>query len=300
MSTSSLTLAAVRSGVWQRAADYVELAKPRIVAMELATVAATAIACWGELPPVTRLAWALAGTALVAAGASALNQWLERSRDRLMPRTASRPVAAGRLPSWEAVVWGIVSTLAGMTVLAWRVAPLAAGWAGLAWLLYVAAYTPLKTRTAWNTVVGAAAGALPLLIGWAAADGRQALLAATAAAVLFIWQFPHFMAIAWLYRADYAAAGMKMVSVVEPTGKLAGRLAVAGAWLLVPLGVLPTALGWLGTPAWAWFPVVLGLAQAWAAGRFATRKDQSSARMLMVCSLIYLPAWLAWLAMAFA
>lgn len=300
MSTSSLHLAVVRTSVGQRAVDYAELAKPRIVALELAAVAATAVACWGGVPPGTRLAWALAGTALVAAGASALNQWMERSRDRLMPRTASRPVAAGRLPSWEAAAWGIAATLAGMAVLAWWVAPLAAAWGGLAWLLYVVAYTPLKTRTAWNTLVGAAAGTLPLLIGWVAADGRQAMLAATAVAVLFVWQFPHFMAIAWLYRADYELAGMKMVSVIEPTGTLAGRLAAAGAWLLVPLGILPAVLGSSVTPAWAWPPVAVGLVQAWAAGRFAARKDQPTARMLMICSLIYLPAWLAWLAIASA
>ncbi len=300
MSTSSLSLAAVRTGVWQRAADYAELAKPRIVALELAVVAATAVACWGGVPPGMRLTWALLGTALVAAGASALNQWLERTRDRLMPRTASRPVAAGRLPSWEAAAWGIAATLAGMTILAWWVAPLAAAWGGLAWLLYVGAYTPLKSRTAWNTVVGAAAGALPVLIGWVAADGRQALLAATAATVLFVWQFPHFMAIAWLYRTEYELAGMKMVSVIEPTGKRAGRLAVASAWLLVPLGILPAVLDNMATPAWAWPPLALGLVQVWAACRFATRKDQPAARMLMLCSLIYLPVWLAWLAIACA
>lgn len=300
MSTSSLSLAAVRSGVWQRIADYAELAKPRIVALELVTVAATAVACYGGMPPGARLAWALVGTALVAAGASALNQWLEHSRDRLMPRTASRPVASGRLPGWEAVASGIAATLTGLVLLLCCVGPLAAAWGGLSWLLYVAAYTPLKPRSAWNTVVGAAAGALPTLIGWTAAEGRQPMLALAAAAVLFVWQFPHFMAIAWLYRMEYELAGLRMVSVTEPTGRLAGRLAVAGAGLLLPLGSLPALLGALHTAAWAAPPLALGLLQAWTACRFAARKDPPAARTLMACSLVYLPAWFAWFALACA
>jgi len=298
MSSSSLTLAAVRTGFWQRVIDHAELTKPRIVALELAAVAATAVACYGGVASGVRLAWALVGTALVAAGASALNQVLERSRDRLMPRTAARPLPAGRLHAWEAAASGLCSTLAGVVLLGWYVHPRAAAWGGLAWLLYVAAYTPLKSRTAWNTVVGAAAGALPLLVGWVAADGRKPELAATAVGVLFAWQFPHFMAIAWLYRAEYRAAGLRMVTVIEPMGKLAGALAVAASMLLVPLGTLPALLDSSHWPGWASVPAALGLVQVGAALRFAFRKDHSAARVLMVCSLVYLPVWLAWLAFA--
>jgi protoheme IX farnesyltransferase len=273
-------------------ADVSRLVRPRIAVMVLATVAAAAWLTAGRPSDPARLLWVLAGTALVAASSSIANQILERRTDRLMQRTASRPLVAGRL-AVSAAWWLTALTLAVGTAVCW----IAAGWEPAAaavatWLLYVLLYTPLKRITPLNTAVGAVAGALPVAIGWLAADGparlaagdaRGALAVGALATVLYLWQFPHFMAIAWIYRAQYAAAGARMLTVVDPTG-----LRAAGQALAAALALMPAALV-LAVPSGS---VRMFLSAAIAAGvyllatvNFAVRRDDASARFLLLSSL---------------
>jgi heme o synthase len=279
-----------------RLADYLELTKPRIVVLELFVAAAVArLAAPHSLNVVTVL-HALAGTALVAASASIANQWLERRIDGQMRRTSNRPCAAGRVSSVEAVTLSLAALAIGLAWLVLKVNILTAALGLASWVLYVAVYTPLKTRSPLNTTVGAVAGAIPLLMGWTATGAPLTLTAWSLAGVLFLWQFPHFMAIAWLYRHDYAAAGHRMWSVVDPTGVRCGVQAVVGALVLIPVSLIPALVPASGSPmiyaAWA---ILLGGAQLALAIRFALRRDEAAARPLLRATLLYLPAWLTML-----
>jgi protoheme IX farnesyltransferase len=161
------------------------------------------------------------------------------------------------------------------------------------WLVYIVAYTPLKTRTPLNTAVGAVSGALPILIGWTASGAPLDMRAAALVAAMFLWQFPHFMAIAWLHRADYARAGQQMLTVVDPTGLRAGAQALVGALALVPVSLVPALSPHAGSPAiYAAWATLLGAGQALAALLFALRRDDQSARWLLRASLIYLICWM--------
>ena len=223
MSMSSTSVVCSAKGqTAERCLDYLSLTKPRIVVLELVTLAVAAVvARAGHFDPWILLA-TFAGTGLVAASAGALNQWLEVATDAQMDRTAQRPLPAGRLAAWQVLAFGGVTLVVGLGWL-WKFAnPLTAALGLVTWVLYVGVYTPLKTRTPFNTVVGAIAGACPVLMGWAAAGGTWGLQAATLFLIVFLWQFPHFMAIAWMYREQYARAGMRMLSVVDPSGPLAG------------------------------------------------------------------------------
>jgi protoheme IX farnesyltransferase len=274
------------------AADVTQLVRPKIALMVLATVATAFWLTAGRPAAVGPMLWLLVGTALVAASSSVANQILERRTDRLMPRTADRPIAAGRLSVGAA--WGMaVATLVAGTA----ISVVAGGWpatlAALAtWLLYVAAYTPLKRISPLNTAVGAVAGALPVAIGWLAADGparlaagdpRGAVGAAALGAVLYLWQFPHFMAIAWLYRRQYAAAGLQMLTVVDPSGLRAGGQSLAAALAMIPAALalaVPSAGIRLFLAA-----ALAAIVYALAAVRFAIRRDDASARTLLLTSL---------------
>lgn len=291
-STASYLVA--RATTWQRAHDYVELTKPKIVLMELVTVAVAGVVASGGAPDVWLVLHALIGTVLVGAGASAWNQWLERHSDALMPRTADRPLPAGRLGSREVVMLGSLASLSGVVYLGLLTNAVTAALGAATWALYVAVYTPLKARSPVNTVVGAVAGALPILMGWTAVGGRLGLSAATLFLIVFLWQFPHFMAIAWIYRRQYAAAGLKMLSVVDPSGVRAGAQAVWGALALVPVSLLPALISFAG-PAYFLWALALGVGQLACAALFCLRMNDDSARVLLRASLIYLPALLIWL-----
>jgi protoheme IX farnesyltransferase len=295
MSTTTLAFDRPRTNWLTRAADYVELTKPRIGILVLVTVAvAYTCARWGQPDPAVLL-HTLIGTLLVASSASALNQCLERKRDLNMDRTADRPLPAGRLRLSEAVVFAVMTIVVGTGYLATLVNLQAAFWGLLTWALYVWVYTPLKTRTPLNTAVGAVAGAMPILIGWSAAGGvRGDLVRALALfTVVFLWQFPHFMAIAWMYRKQYAGAGMKMMPVVDTTGRRAGIQAVAGALALLPISLLVGAY----TPGLGGFVYVsvaflLGVTQLAFAIAFCVRMNDAAARRLLKASLVYLPTLL--------
>lgn len=299
MSTS--TLALDRSTGWlARATDYVELTKPRIGALVLVAVAASGfVARWGRPDPVALLN-ALLGTLLVAASASALNQWWERRSDILMDRTASRPLPAGRLRTTEVVGFALLTFVAGGVYLAVAVNGLTAIWSIFSWFVYVWVYTPLKARSSLNTAVGAVAGAMPVLIGWSAVGGSLDLTAdprvAALFVLLFLWQFPHFMAIAWIYRQQYARAGLKMLTVVDPSGRRAGVQALVSALGLLPVSFIPALFSpGIGGSVYLVAAFVLGLGQLVCAVHFMVRRDELAARRLLRASLIYLPVLLGFL-----
>lgn len=295
MSTSAPLYAPARSAAWRRAADYLVLSKPKIMLMELVTVAVAAVVADSGAPDFWLLAHALLGTFLVAAGASAWNQWLEPRSDALMDRTAGRPLAAARMTSREVALFGTTAALAGVVYLALAVNPQTAAVGALTWLVYVVLYTPLKSRSPANTAVGAVSGALPILMGWTAVGQPLDLGAATLFSIVFLWQFPHVMAVAWIYRRQYGAAGLKMLPVVDPTGLRAGVQAVAAALVLIPLSLLPTLIGYAG-PLYLIWALALSLGQFSCAVAFLRRRNDRTARALFRTTLIYLPALFLWLA----
>src|SRR4051794_5994101 len=274
----ALTTARARNGWQARVADYVELTKPRIVVLELVTVvvAAHLASPWGIQPLV--LLHAVLGAALVAASAGAFNHWWEKSTDARMSRTANRPLPAGRLTSRQVLVFGAITLVIGALELVLAVGLTTAGVALATWLVYVLAYTPLKTRSPLNTAVGAISGALPILIGWTATGAAIDMRAMSLVSVMFLWQFPHFMAIAWLHRADYVRGGQRMLTVVDPTGLRAGGQAVIGALMLVPVSLVPAMSPQSGSPAiYCGWALALGTAQVVAAALFLFSRDDRSA-----------------------
>ena len=281
MSTSALP--AVRSSAW----DYLELTKPRITLMVMLTtwvgyvVAARTHGAMGPLLP------AVLGTGLVAAGASALNMLLERRTDALMRRTAARPLPAGRLRPLDALACGLAVTSVGLAALAWLSGPWAAGVAILTWSSYLFLYTPLKTRSSMATLVGAVPGALPPVIGWAGARGTLDPGAFLLFAILFLWQIPHFLAIAWMYRDDYARAGLPTLPVLDPEGRLTGRQAVAHVLVLLVVSLVPSAAGLAG-PVYFVGAALLGVAFAGVAIWAAVVRTLPAARRLFLASILYL------------
>ena len=265
-------------------ADYVQLAKPRL---NLLVVATSAAGYYLGGPPSTDLALmaqAVAGTALVAGGAAALNQLYERDTDALMWRTRLRPVPDGRVSPADARLFGLGLTIAGLLLLAARANLLAAGLAFATVFVYLVIYTPMKLLTPASTLVGAVPGALPALIGWTASHGGVGLGGLTLFAIVFLWQIPHFMAIAWLYRDDYRKAGFPMLSVIDSSGTRSGRQAVLFAVALIPVSLAPitTAVSFA-------LVLALGLVQLGLAVRFAMTRSDASARALFVGSITYLP-----------
>jgi len=294
----SLPVANERIGGIARASDYIELTKPRIVVLELVTVvvAAHLASPWGIEPLV--LLHTVLGAALVAASAGAFNQWWEQSADGRMIRTADRPLPSGRLSASQVVVFGTVTLIAGLAELILGVSTTTAGFGLATWLVYVLVYTPLKTRSPLNTAVGAISGALPILIGWTATGAAIDVRALAVVGVMFLWQFPHFMAIAWLYRADYVRGGQRMLTVIDPTGLRAGAQAVVGALALVPVSLVPAMSPQAGSPGiYSAWTVVLGALQLIAATTFLLYRNDHSARRLLRASLLYLICWMGLLLM---
>ncbi len=216
-----------------------------------------------------------------------------------MARTAERPLPARRLTGREAMFFSTICLVGGSLELACFVGFASAMWALLTWAVYVFAYTPLKTASVTNTAVGAVAGALPVLIGWTAVGGELDRRAAALVLMLFLWQFPHFMAIAWLYRRDYASAGYQMLTVVEPTGRRAGRQAVLAALALIPISIVPVvgAPG-VGSLLYCLGAAALGAGYLLAAALFWQRATDLRARLLLRASLVYLPTLLVMLMLA--
>ena len=275
--------------------DLKELLKPRISSMVLVTVALSGFVAAMGRPDVVVLLHCLVGTALVATSSGAFNQWLEKDSDAKMPRTQDRPLPAGRMTVREVIVFGTVTLIAGVTYLAATVGWWPTMWAIATWLVYVIVYTPMKSRTSWNTTVGAVSGALPIFIG-ASATASSSLAAASwpviaMFCILFFWQFPHFIAIAWIYRKQYAQAGLVMVTTTNETGQTAGRYSVLGAGLLFATSFLPLlapmSIGLATSYTIACF--ALGVYQMQAAFNFRKQLNDASARELLKASIIYLP-----------
>jgi protoheme IX farnesyltransferase len=290
MRPDALTMTAARS----RTADYVALTKPRLNLLVVATTAAGCYLGAGAGLDVTLLFHVVCGTALVAGGSAAFNQIAERHVDALMERTKHRPVAEGRLSVRDALVFAAVLSIAGLAWLALASNLLATAVAAATLVTYVWVYTPLKRRTSFSTVIGAIPGALPPMIGWAAATDTLSREAWILFAIVFFWQMPHFLAIAWLFRDDYGRAGFPMLPVVDPGGRSTGYQVAAYASALVPVSLTPSLMG-LSGPVYFLVALVLGLTFLFTSLRFAVRRTRHDARTLFLASIAYLP--LVWIAM---
>jgi heme o synthase len=282
------TAPVARVAASRRSSDFLALTKPRLnLLVLLTTLGGLYLGAPDGVAPLL-LFHTLIGTALVAGGASALNQVWERDTDGLMRRTRTRPVPDGRLQAAEGLRFGLLLSAIGLVQLALGVNLAAALVAAATLGSYVLLYTPLKRRTWLSTLIGAFPGALPPVIGWAAATGRIDVAALTLFGIVFFWQIPHFLAIAWLYREDYARAGLPLLPVIEPDGRSTGRQALIYAVLLVPVSVSPAATGLAGT-AYVAVAVVLGAALVALSVTFARERSTTAARRLFLASIAYLP-----------
>ena len=277
-------------------ADFVSLTKPRLNILVVATSAAGYYLGSPGVPEPGPMLQAVAGTALVAAGAAVLNQVIERDTDAVMRRTRGRALPDGRVLLGDARLFGIVVAVAGLALLAAQPHLVAAGLALATLVIYLAIYTPLKRRTSLATLVGAVPGALPPLIGWTASHGSITLGGAALFAIVFFWQIPHFMAIAWMYRDDYAKAGFPILPVIDPTGRRAARQAVVYAAALLPVSAVPTLAG-ISSAAYLIVAMGLGIGLLGLAFSFAASRSDRSARWLFFGSIAYLPVlWIAMIA----
>ena len=268
--------------------DLVELVKARLTLLVLVT---TAVGFYlGAEGPVNfaALLHTVFGTAAAAAGAAALNQWWEHNLDALMQRTRSRPVPAGRLRPRDAVILGSGLSIVGVAYLAFVCNALSAALAAITIIIYIFAYTPLKRVSTFNTALGAVPGALPPMIGWAAARGTLNAGAWMLFAILFFWQLPHFFAIAWMYRDDYARAGFQMISSDDRTGERSASQSVFFCMLLFIVAGLPAFLG-IATVFYLLAELILGAVFVAVAMRFLKTRARADARRLFITSIIYLP-----------
>ena len=284
------------SGVKQayRAGDFVTLTKPRLNFLVLiTTLAGMYLGAPGGVP-LAILVHALVGTALVAGGAAALNQVWERETDSLMRRTRLRPIAGGRLRIADGTWFGILLAGTGLVELTWGVNTLSAAVAAATLMSYVLVYTPLKKRSSLSTLVGAVPGALPPVIGWAAATGTISIPAIVLFGIVFLWQMPHFLAIAWLYRDDYEHAGIPLLPVLEPDGRRTGQQALLYAAALWPVSLLPAVVGIADAP-YSIVATVLGFGLIALSALFARDRTTKTARHLFLYSITYLP--LLWAAL---
>jgi protoheme IX farnesyltransferase len=273
-----------------RFADYLELTKPKIAVMALFTVGVGYVLAAGTSTNLLALFHTLLGAGLVAAGGSAWNQWLERRIDAKMYRTMKRPLPAGRLSASEAFLFGLVLSAAGLVYLFATVHYAAGVAAAATMILYVFVYTPSKTMTVWNTVIGAVPGALPPVIGWCAARGWDGLDGALGLfLIIFLWQLPHFLAIAWMYRDDYARGGLRMLPITDPAGTRTAWVMVVICCALIPVGLLSVGLHVAG-PFAAVGCALFGFLFLREAVRFDRTRTDRQARRVLRASLLYLPA----------
>ena len=270
------------------ASDWSTLIKARLSLLVLATTAAGFVIAEPNAINWTRFNWTLLGTFLAAASAAALNQCIEVRRDALMHRTSRRPIPAGRVPLVGALIVGVGLGYLGCFALATQVNLLSSALAGLTIFLYVAVYTPMKWMSSLNTLVGAVVGGIPPMIGWVAATGDIQRGAWILGAILFVWQLPHFFALAWLHRADYQRGGFQMLSAMPGSEHLAAQTSLLSALILVPLGLMATLLGLAGITS-AIVSGLAGLGFSFYALMFLRRVDNASARKMFFASLMYLP-----------
>ena len=288
MTTKAVPTSLSNSTSNSKIADFVELTKPRISIMILITVAIAGFV-GATSPSMWLLFNTLVGVLLVSASGSALNQFMERYTDWLMPRTAGRPLPGQRLSSTEVALFGAITVGMGISYLILMVNWQSAVVAGITWVLYTWVYTPLKVVTSLNTYVGAVAGAMPVLIGVVAQEERVTAIGWSLFAILFVWQFPHFMAIAWKYRKDYAEGGLVMFPVSDPSGRSTGWHALIFAIAIFPASFLAV---WLVAGANWWFLFVaalLGLLYLVPSVKFWRERNPRTSRQLLLASLIYLP-----------
>ena len=281
----------------ERVLDYVELTKPRLVLLVLLTTWVGFHVGSTGVPGATfgLLASTLLGTVLAGAGSQVLNQYVERESDARMRRTRERPLPGGRIDPADGLAYGLLLTTTGVVFLWLTVSPLASLLAAATVGTYLLAYTPLKSRTPLSTMIGCIPGALPPLIGWAAARGSLGPEAWSLFAILFFWQVPHSLAIGWLYRSDYERAGTRLLPVVEPDGRSTGRQVLLNCLALHAVALVPAAaLAGQVYFALAW---VVGLILIAAGVRFARNPDAATGRQVLIASYVYLPILLVTLAL---
>jgi heme o synthase len=267
---------------------YFELAKARLAGLVvLTTIVGYVLAARGSFD-LAVFSWTVLGTTLTAFGANILNQWLEADRDKRMERTRNRPLPAGNVSRSQALLWGLLSSIAGLIVLDMGANRLTAVLSLFVILFYVLVYTPLKARTPFNTLVGAVCGAIPPMMGWTAATGHLELGAWILGGILFIWQVPHFLALAWMYREDYARGGFRMLPAADPDGSATGRAAFVHALALLPITGALAAAGVTGM-TYLVFSQVVGIGFVVLGLAFARRRVRLTARRLFLASIIYLP-----------
>jgi protoheme IX farnesyltransferase len=277
--------------------DYIELTKPRITWLILMSTGIgyfyglKSAPTWLEFlrqVDFWSLLHTIVGTALIASGTAALNQWYEREADCKMRRTSQRPLPAGRISAHGALAFGVALSVAGFLEL-WLGVNLLSGLVGAFTLAsYLFIYTPLKQRTWWSTTIGAFPGAMPPVIGFAAAAGTLTRESWVLFAILFLWQFPHFYSIAWMYRDDYARAGIRMLPVVEPDGRSTARQIVLYGVALIPVSLVPAMLGMSGRIYLAG-ALLLGLAFLYSGIQVALDRNIRRAREVLLASVFYLP-----------
>lgn len=280
----------------RHAADFLALTRPRVVVMVLVTTLVGFYVASVGAPDYVRLIHTLVGMALASGGTLALNQYLERDVDARMNRTRLRPLPDGRLQPAEALMFGAGIAGAGVLYLLCLVNPLSAAVTAISVGSYLFLYTPLKRKTSLCSVVGAVPGALPPVVGWAAARGALGPEAWVLFAILFLWQIPHSLAIARLYQDDYARAGIRVLPVVEPNGRSTGRQIVSNCLALLAVGLLPTLMGFAGS-VYFFGAFVLGLMFLGCGIVLAISRSEASARLLLFASLVYLPAQLGLMAL---